>query len=131
MIHLTNDKIYDAIIIGGGAAGMTAAIYTARKLMKTLVISVDIGGQNLLTEHEENYPGYTALSGPKLMQIFYEQSLNFGADFVMGMASKVEKIKEDHFPLVSANIHPARDRDRFADTLTKSANKRSFHIPIK
>ncbi|HLC59033.1 MAG TPA: FAD-dependent oxidoreductase [archaeon] len=93
---MAEKDIYDVIIIGGGAAGMTAAIYTARKLMKTLVISVDIGGQNLLTEHEENYPGYTALSGPKLMQIFYEQALNFGADFVMGMASKVDKIKEDH-----------------------------------
>jgi len=51
-------KMYDVVIIGAGAAGLTAAIYARRRLMKTLVISLDIGGQALLTEQIENYPGY-------------------------------------------------------------------------
>ena len=70
--------MYDVIIIGGGAAGLTAAIYTTRRKLKTLVLSVDIGGQTNLTLHIENYPGYTELSGPKLMQTFEEQAKKFG-----------------------------------------------------
>ena len=84
--------LYDAIIIGAGAAGMTAAIFTCRKKMKTLLISVDIGGQNLLTENEENYPGYMESSGTKLMKIFETQARKFGAEFVFGKVNKIEKI---------------------------------------
>ncbi len=83
--------MYDVIIIGGGAAGLTAAIYTTRRRLKTLVLSVDIGGQTNLTTHIENYPGYTELSGPKLMQIFEEQAKKFGAEIIFGKVTKVEK----------------------------------------
>ncbi len=83
---------YDTIIIGGGPAGLTAAIYTTRKKMRTLIVTVDIGGQALLTNHMENYPGYTELSGPKLMQIFEEQAKGFGAEFVFGKADNVERL---------------------------------------
>ncbi|MBI2076414.1 MAG: thioredoxin-disulfide reductase [Candidatus Aenigmarchaeota archaeon] len=85
--------MYDVIIIGGGAAGLTAAIYTTRRKLKTLVLSVDIGGQTNLTLHIENYPGYTELSGPKLMQTFEEQAKKFGAEIIFGKAAKVEKTK--------------------------------------
>src|SRR3989344_1660486 len=88
------ENIFDVVIIGGGAAGLTAAIYTRRKLLKTLIITLDVGGQNLLTEDEENYPGYTEKSGPKLMQIMYEQAISFGAEFVFGRANKLEKLNE-------------------------------------
>ena len=83
--------MYDVIIIGGGAAGLTAAIYTTRRKLKTLVLSVDIGGQTNLTQHIENYPGYTELSGPKLMQVFEEQAKNFGAEIIFGKVTKIEK----------------------------------------
>ncbi|MBI4168258.1 MAG: FAD-dependent oxidoreductase, partial [Candidatus Aenigmarchaeota archaeon] len=88
---------YDIIVIGGGAAGLTAAIYTCRKKLKTLIISVDIGGQTLLTNHIENYPGYFNdtpgyPSGPKLMQTFEEQAKFFGAELIFGKAKKLEKI---------------------------------------
>jgi thioredoxin reductase (NADPH) len=82
---------WDVIIVGAGAAGMSAAIYTCRKKMKTLIVSVDIGGQNLLTEQEENYPGYLEMSGPKLMNIFQQQATNFGAEFLSGKANRIEK----------------------------------------
>ncbi len=83
--------LYDVIVIGGGAAGMTAAIYTCRKKLKTLIITIDVGGQNLLTEQEENYPGYLDLSGPKLMSIFENQAKKFGAEFAFGKAKTVKK----------------------------------------
>jgi len=86
-------KSYDVVVIGGSAAGLTAAIYTRRKLLSTLIISLDIGGQNLLTELIENYPGYKDKSGPKLMEIFYGQALAFGAEVVFGQANKIEKMK--------------------------------------
>ncbi|MFA4820016.1 MAG: thioredoxin-disulfide reductase [Candidatus Aenigmatarchaeota archaeon] len=87
---------YDVIIIGGGPAGLTSAIYTCRKNLKTLVITVDVGGQTLLTRHIENYPGYFSEtpgypSGPKLMQIFEAQAKHFGAEFVYGKVNKLEK----------------------------------------
>lgn len=90
---------YDIIIIGGGAAGLSAAVYTCRKKLKTLVISVDIGGQTLLTYHIENYPGYYQEtpdypSGPKLMQIFEEQAKYFGAEIIFGKANKLEKTEK-------------------------------------
>ena len=50
--------MYELIIIGGGPAGMTAAVYAARKLLNTLLISADIGGQVNWTNGVENYPGF-------------------------------------------------------------------------
>ncbi len=94
--------MYDVIIIGAGAAGLTAAIYAARRKLSTLVVSVDIGGQTNLTQHIENYPGYTERSGPKLMQIFEEQAKKFGAETVFGKVIKVEKLK-DNFKVVLGN----------------------------
>lgn len=90
--------MYDVIVLGGGAAGLTAAIYTCRKKLKTLIITVDVGGQTLLTNHIENYPGFYSdtpgyPSGPKLMQIFEEQAKFFGAELIFGKANKLEKTK--------------------------------------
>ena len=47
---------YDVIVVGGGAAGLSAAIFTSRRKLKTLVISIDIGGQTNLTNKIANYP---------------------------------------------------------------------------
>jgi thioredoxin-disulfide reductase len=80
----------DVIIIGGGAAGMTAAIFCGRKKMDVQVISMDIGGQTNLTSHIENYPGTGTLPGPDLMNKFHEDAVKFGAEFVSGKVTKIE-----------------------------------------
>lgn len=64
---------FESIIVGGGPAGMTAGIYLARKLIKTLLISPYLGGQVSMTSDVENYPGYNAISGIELAKAFEEQ----------------------------------------------------------
>lgn len=71
------DNLYDLVIIGAGPAGLTAAIYVARKKTKTLVISKDIGGQAAVSGDIENYLGYTMITGPELAQKFREHVSEF------------------------------------------------------
>ena len=77
-------KQYDIIIIGGGPAGLTAALYSGRARMKTLVIEGNgIGGQIAQTAEIENYPGSQSVeSGASLMERFQEQAVMFGAEIV-------------------------------------------------
>ena len=65
--------IYDVIIAGAGPAGMTAALYCARKNLKVIIISEDIGGQALESWNIENYMGYRMITGDELMSKFEEQ----------------------------------------------------------
>ncbi len=70
------------IIVGAASAGLTAALYTSRQGLKTLVLSKDVGGQALLTNDIQNYPGFMTIGGFDLMQKLEEQSKFFGARFV-------------------------------------------------
>ncbi len=69
--------MYDLIIIGGGPAGLTAAVYAARKKMNTLLLTKELGGQLMWTKEIENYMGYQFISGPELMGKFEEQVKRF------------------------------------------------------
>ncbi|MBC6994538.1 FAD-dependent oxidoreductase [Neolewinella lacunae] len=79
-------KSYDVIIIGGGAAGLTTAIYAQRDRFDSLILEKkNIGGNAWLTEKIENYPGFTNISGPDLMDKMEEQARTYGAEIITGV----------------------------------------------
>ncbi|MGR5063412.1 thioredoxin-disulfide reductase [Photobacterium sp. DNB22_13_2] len=91
-------ELYDVIIIGGGAGGMSAGVYAARGKMKTLIIEDkrNTGGQAATTNEMENYPGILEATGPQLMDMFREHCNKFGVDFVRGLVTNIS-IAEDGF----------------------------------
>jgi thioredoxin reductase (NADPH) len=87
---MTTEKIYDVIIIGAGPAGMTAAVYTSRGSLSTLMLERGIpGGQMANTEEIENYPGFSSIMGPDLSTKMFEHAKAFGAEYAYGDVESV------------------------------------------
>ncbi len=82
---------YDVVIIGGGPAGLSAAIYAARSLLDTVVISKDFGGQVLDAHLVENYPGFPSITGAELMARFREHAEKFGAELVQAEVKEIRR----------------------------------------
>jgi thioredoxin-disulfide reductase len=95
------DELYDVIIIGGASAGLTAAIYTSRRAMKTLVLTKDIGGQLSTTPDVENYPGYESIEGWTLTDKFKKQAELFGAEIKFSEVSAVTPKDDDTFEIIA------------------------------
>lgn len=83
--------MYDLIIVGAGAAGLTAAIYAGRKELRTLILTGNnVGGETNSTNDIQNYPGYEG-PGPDLMKKFHEQARKWGAEFQDKLVKSVKK----------------------------------------
>ncbi|MEW9669460.1 thioredoxin-disulfide reductase [Ammoniphilus sp. 3BR4] len=92
---MSEQKIYDVVIVGAGPAGMTAAVYTSRANMSTLMLERGIpGGQMANTEEIENYPGYDHILGPDLSNKMFEHAKKFGAEYAYGDITEIQ----DGFP---------------------------------
>lgn len=83
MSHLPQEMtmLYDLIIVGAGPAGITAAVYAARKRMKLIVLTGDVGGQAAWSGDIENYTGYQFVTGPELVSKFEEHMRKYSIDF--------------------------------------------------
>src|SRR3989338_8512514 len=83
---------YDLIVVGGGPAGYTAAIYGIRASLSTLLIAGEkAGGQLMLTTDVEDYPGFPkGIQGPELMKLFRDQALNLGVDIINENVTKAD-----------------------------------------
>ena len=85
------NNMYDAIIVGGGPAGLSAAIYLARAKFSVLVIEKDhFGGQITITSEVVNYPGHVKTSGKELTENMRIQAQNFGAEFLLAEVKNIE-----------------------------------------
>ncbi len=88
--------VYDVIIIGGGPAGFTAALYSARANMKTLLIErMFSGGQMATTEVMENYPGFVEpINGMELATRMENQAKRFGAEVIYDEVTELELLEK-------------------------------------
>ncbi|MDM5200613.1 MULTISPECIES: thioredoxin-disulfide reductase [Fictibacillus] len=87
---MSEEKIYDVLIIGAGPAGMTAAVYTSRANLSTLMLERGIpGGQMANTEDVENYPGFETILGPELSNKMFEHAKKFGAEYAYGDVKEI------------------------------------------
>jgi len=101
--------VREVIIIGGGPAGYTAALYTARANMKPLVIEgFQWGGQLMITSDVENYPGYPdGIMGPEMMQEFRRQAERFDVDFITEDVTRVELSDDGQAIYVGDDVYKA------------------------
>lgn len=86
--------MYDVIIIGSGPAGYTAAIYSSRAFLKTLILAgPEIGGQLTTTTTVDNFPGFSnGIMGPALMEEMKKQAMRFGTEVVMDEIKTISKV---------------------------------------
>lgn len=81
----------DVVVIGAGPGGLTAALYTSRSNLKTVIIEQGLpGGEINNTADVENYPGYAMISGPELAEKIYQGAMVFGAEHVSATVQAVE-----------------------------------------
>ena len=122
---MTTEKIYDVIIIGAGPAGMTAAVYTSRGNLSTLMLERGVpGGQMANTEEIENYPGFDHILGPDLSTKMFEHARKFGAEYAYGDVTESLTVKEYKTIVVGTKEYKAR-----AIIITTGAEYRKMGIP--
>ncbi len=101
--------MHDLIIIGGGPAGMTAAVFAARKALDVLMITKDLGGQMMWTRDIENYLGYQYITGPELIGKFEQHVRQYPANIVYEEVSGLVRTDDGKFSVYcGAEEHRAK-----------------------
>ncbi len=93
--------IYDLVIIGGASAGLTAGIYAARKKLNAIILTKQIGGQLLLTDIIENFPGFETISGKELIEKMHSQIEKYKMPIKEGVEIKSVKKEKELFLIES------------------------------
>ncbi|TDL32540.1 thioredoxin-disulfide reductase [Jeotgalibacillus sp. S-D1] len=122
---MTEEKIYDVVVIGAGPAGMTAAVYTSRGNLSTLMLERGVpGGQMANTEDVENYPGFDHILGPDLSNKMFEHAKKFGAEYAYGDVKEI--IDEKEYKIIKAGSKEYKAR---AIILSTGAEYKKLGVP--
>ena len=130
MTNETQETTHDVIVVGAGPAGLSAGLYAARDRYRTLLLEKNglPGGQIMLTEHIENYPGYEKVGGFELVEHMKAQTLSFGAEIATNQAVTGIVRREDGILEVTTNggenVYTAK-----AVILTPGSDYRRLGIP--
>ena len=117
--------MYDLIIIGAGPAGITASVYAARKMMSSLVITRDIGGQAAWSGDIENYTGYQFITGPELAAKFEEHMRKYSITVKENEAVGDLKKDNDVFSITT-------DKNKYeARTVIIASGKRTKKLNVR
>ena len=116
--------VYDLIIIGAGPAGITAAVYAARKKMSVLVLSQDIGGQAAWSGDIENYTGYQFITGPELAMKFEDHMRKYNIELKEG--ENVVELKK----LVDTALVKTGKAEYRAKVVIVASGKRSLELKV-
>lgn len=127
--------MYDLIIIGGGPAAISAAIYAARKQLKTLLLTKEFGGQLMEGYTIENYLGYWAISGVELVQKFIEHLKRFGKkasqgnfDLEIKEGETVKNTKPETIKVEQAHYGAGRDQSALGRAETRPGKPEIFEV---
>ena len=120
-------KLYDAVIIGGGGAGLTAALYTSRAKLSTLLLEkLTSGGQIALTDIVENYPGFPeGITGQEISRRMEEQAKRYGTEIQYQEVTGIEK-KDGNFLVKTAGEENFESRSVI---LATGASYRNLKVP--
>lgn len=120
--------MYDVIIIGSGPAGYTAALYTSRAFLKTLLLTgIQQGGQLMTTTQVENFPGFPkGVLGPQLMADMKAQVERFGTTIIASDVSKVSKVSDGNTCVVTAS---GKDYEARAVIIATGASAQYLGLP--
>ena len=100
---VSETRDYEVVIVGAGPAGMTAAMYAGRSVLKTVLLEAlyEPGGELLKTEVIEDYPGFEHILGRELAERFASHAKKFGAEFTQGNVTAVRKLDDGDFETVT------------------------------
>ncbi len=126
---ISNGMVYDLIIIGSGAAGLSAGIYAGRYKMNVLVISGEFGGESATGGVFYNYPGTGPIDGYELMKKMKEQAKGGGAEFVDGKVMDIKREGHCFSVVVAEGKKPPVEYPTRTIILANGAEKRRLGLP--
>jgi thioredoxin reductase (NADPH) len=123
---MTTSQPYDLVIIGGGPGGLSAGIYAMRAALKAVLIERGVtGGQVVMSDEVENYPGFEHTSGAELAMKFLEHAQAYGLEIISQEVSEVEPGLDHH----EVHLADGRTLDTHAVILATGGSPRKLEIP--